>query len=740
MANKFISSKKINSFVKTYLYLLIFILFYFFLLLFFKSKFVFTPDFGESDAFHVNLSLKYFLAESLKNNQLPFWTERLMGGVPLLAESLIGALFLVNIIVLKFIPFIFGYNLLFILSLFFISIGFYLVLREFKIAPLLAFLLSFNFTFNGSIILRLTHLNLIQTFSLFPFLFFVYFRFLKTGKKRYELYFVLILSQMVFAGHIQTVFVSLVGLFLFFCLTNFSKYKNRPRESLANTFHLILLILVGLILALPQILPSISYSSYTSRSLSLSYQNATLFPFSWSNLVNFFSPFIFGNPKFGTYPPFSSDWGIFWENTPYIGVVLFFTLTILLIIAFLRDRKLMVNKTVLISLLSSCFLITLALGKNSPLYLVYNFFPFNLFRTPSKFLIPSVFFIFLAAALVFNRFWDKSKLIKLLISLLLLINLADLFNFSYHYHFFVSADKILTEPPISKRIDDNKYLTIGQSGIWNSEFLSSGWSKKTAESFYLFAKDFLYPDSNLIYGKNTYDVNSPGLVYRRAELIKNLILSGISLKDNKALISSSSKNLMNNYGIKSLILSQELDDNDFSFITKQTYLKDAIYLYQRRNFADNFFYLPIRTTKITLINDFLDLYHQDNNFENNAAVENQSLIKDFSRNQQKTKITPLAITDTKAVLKGYFPMERLMVLKKDYSPDWRAYIDNKEVKIYRINLTHMGILVGSGNHTISLTYENISFKRGLLISISIFLLFLLYLIKSRSKRFDRLTV
>ena len=57
----------------------------FFLLL--RGKLLFTPDFDRSDAFHLNISLKYYLAQVLKQNQLPFWTNLLQGGFPFLPRG-----------------------------------------------------------------------------------------------------------------------------------------------------------------------------------------------------------------------------------------------------------------------------------------------------------------------------------------------------------------------------------------------------------------------------------------------------------------------------------------------------------------------------------------------------------------------------------------------------------------------------------------------------------------------------
>ena len=64
-----------SNFICIVLIILAYLAFFFLM----RDKLLFTPYFGESDAYHFNLSLKHFLSQNLKNNTLPFWTNQLSG-------------------------------------------------------------------------------------------------------------------------------------------------------------------------------------------------------------------------------------------------------------------------------------------------------------------------------------------------------------------------------------------------------------------------------------------------------------------------------------------------------------------------------------------------------------------------------------------------------------------------------------------------------------------------------------
>lgn len=81
-----------------------------------------------------------------------------------------------------------------------------------------------------------------------------------------------------------------------------------------------------------------------------------------------------------------------------------------------------------------------------------------------------------------------------------------------------------------------------------------------------------------------------------------------------------------------------------------------------------------------------------------------------------------------ASIKSYAPQEieistksdkpQILFLSDNYYPGWKAYIDDKETKIYRANYTFRSIYLPEGGHLIKFVYQPTSFKVGSLISLS----------------------
>ena len=59
----------------------------------------------------------------------------------------------------------------------------------------------------------------------------------------------------------------------------------------------------------------------------------------------------------------------------------------------------------------------------------------------------------------------------------------------------------------------------------------------------------------------------------------------------------------------------------------------------------------------------------------------------------------------------------LLVLNDTYFPGWKALVDGREEKIYRVNYTFRSLSLGPGTHAVEFIYDPLSFKLGALISL-----------------------
>ncbi len=66
-------------------------------------------------------------------------------------------------------------------------------------------------------------------------------------------------------------------------------------------------------------------------------------------------------------------------------------------------------------------------------------------------------------------------------------------------------------------------------------------------------------------------------------------------------------------------------------------------------------------------------------------------------------------------------------------PGWKAYIDGKEVSIYRANLAFRAVYVPKGRHTVMFVYQSLSFYIGCCLSMIGLLASFFLLIKTRDR-------
>jgi len=701
------------------IYIAVIILIYLALFLFIKDKILFTPDFGESDSYHYNLSLKYHLAQTLNTDNLPFWTDKLAGGYPLFSEGQTGALFIPNLFFLKLFPFTYGYNGLFIFSLFCLTAGFYLLLKEYDVSSILALVFSIIFTFSGSIGLRLVHLSFIQPLSLAPFLFLVGKKYLKTKNKRYLLIFSILLSQMILAGHPQAVFISLLGLFLWL-VVELSLQSLNLREKITTLVMIISATIAGILFSFAQLLPSFILKQSSGLLLTLNFKDATSYPLSIANLISYVSPYFYGSPKLGTYPIDLDRWGIFWENTPYLGSLLFVVLIFLVVLKF---RSILREKHILYFLILTFLFLLLALGKNGPLYLIFNLSPFNLFRVPSRFLIMANFFIIMAAAFLGNNFYKSptKAFFKVIFVLLLLINAVQLIFFTFDYHLFSDSKTLLEKPKITQYIDDSYYITLGQADAWNGVFVNQGWQGKGEIDKYIYFKNFLYPNSNLLFDKKSYMQYSSGANLYRPGLLNALIQNGIRINEKEATIKSQALSLMQILGIKNIITSYPINDKSLRLTGKINEDSPKIYSYALSDISSSFYYIPATVRKINSLYEFSYLYRQ-NKLSKEYGVIEQSPFDKFI-NTKDYKIINQQQDDYSKTIAGEFNKDTLVVFKVNYYPEWQGFVDNTKVKTYKVNVSHTGILVPAGKHSVRLIFQNYYFKIGLIISLVSFVVY-----------------
>lgn len=677
-----------------------------------------TPDFDRSDALHLNISLKHYLWQSLKGNRLPFWTDALQGGFPIFAEGQIGALFLPNLVFLKLFNFAIGYTLIFCFALLLLTIGTYILLLEHKVERWTALLLAFIFTFNGAITFRWIHLNAIQTFSLIPLLFAVAAKWKRTAHLQYGFIISALVAQMIFAGHFQIAFVSLLGIILWFA-TQLWMEKTMYSDTSKKLARFLFFITTGLVIALPQLVPTFMLSRYSSRGISQGYQFATSHSLPPHHLLSFFSPYLFGNPQNGSYPFQLGTWGVFWENTPYMGP--FFMALIILGSLYLFARRSFPRRAFLSLILAVLFTL-LALGKNSPIHFIFDIFPFSAFRTPPKFLLMACLFIIIAYGEIHAAVVKIGNTLTKIAFILLILNLAFLVHTAASYHVFSKASLLLEPPRLVKFLTKNgKYITLGFDTPWHNHFLKNGWKSNEDRKKYIAMNDYLIPNQNLIFGYPIFDINTGGLRLRRSDYMQSSIIEALSdgtgPRENKP---ESFSQLASVAGITDIISAYPLENPILSDVSPTEQYGSRVYHYKTAMNPTSKFYIPKRIKNLSYLEDLAIVKEKGFLSIESAVIEE---YHDMTENGNNVQVHEKE-SGSKIMIDGVFPQETVIVFRKSWYPEMEVKIDGAKTPIRKVNLIHAGVAVPKGVHEITLEYVPLSFYWGL-VAASIYMILII---------------
>lgn len=777
------------------LILLVLVLLYF-LRLFYPTLSVFvTPDFGGSDLLHFNYPVREFLAQSLKKGQLPLWTTLLGTGFPLFAEGQIGSLFLLNWITSLASSLALNLNFSYLFYFALIAVFTYLFALELNLGKWGSLLASLVFTFSGVNLTHLSHINQLAVTALLPLQFYLLERFIKKSTVAFQsqekvkfgwlLLFSLVTSQSILAGYLQISVYILIALTVYFVLRLFSV----AAMNLGKKGKLLLLInplgwfigslLLSLGLSLVQLLPSWELAELSLRGGGLPGEILSLYPYPPQHLLTFLNPNWFGTPVDGTYPKYGEDWGIYWENTAYVGIVPLF-LGLVVVIRVLRalgwflfsklqsfgetngykqkmqdmakgEKSYAVIFVVLLSLS-----LVLALGKYTPFFLFYHLPPLSYFRVPARWLLMVDFSLAILAGLGFlqiqqilkkyfvekdttkqwrgkvHRGFTKTRLIYLPV-IVFLLTWFDLWFYFFNFNPIGKFSEWIKNPPqlvnvLKRDSSDFRIYELGNAYVWNLVFTKNGWQGELDK--YLRLREGLRPSLTLLYDIPHAGVYTGFFLHRTSEL---LYMTDDAFKVNErgeVLVTDQAIRLLSLQHVKYLISPFALVHSDLKLITSTdfggTYTNFFVYQNEKvltRVFLVNNFRLA-RIGENTINN--LSLVKQslnDPGFDPQKEVileENPNYFKEGTLEESRVDFVKNAQQEIEVEVK--LPKGNgLLVLADTYYPGWKATLDGKSTPILAANLNQRAVVVPQGEHRIRFIYQPKSFKIGSIISIGSFL-------------------
>ncbi|MCU0481535.1 MAG: YfhO family protein [Anaerolineae bacterium] len=329
----------------------------------------------------------------LRAGEMPLWTPDVFMGAPLLANSQLGTYYPPNWLTIYQSP-PDAIRISILIHVFWAIIGAMVLARHtFGLSALPALVAGVVFGLGGYIGSHVEQINQLQGLSWMPWLFL--FTHLATQKRRYWVLLGIAWALQLLSGHTQTVFITGVGLGIMVLFTPpptpspqggegaktgdnltsppFSMQGGKGaggigvflKQKFGFMLGLITAVLIAIILALPQIIPTQGLISQSNRGGGLNPQQATAFSL---------DPFMLGRGLLPSY-----DGQPFGEYVAYIGIIGF---AFAIIGMFASDRR----KWAWLGLGGIGFL--LALGRFNPAYysILAELPGFNLFRVPARWL------------------------------------------------------------------------------------------------------------------------------------------------------------------------------------------------------------------------------------------------------------------------------------------------------------------------------------------------------------------
>jgi hypothetical protein len=233
---------------------------------------------------------------ALSAGHFPLWTPNLFMGVPLLANSQLGTFYPPNWWVMRLPP-PDAVRVSILLHVAWGMGGAYLLARgALSLDVIPSLMAAALFALGGHVSAHVEQINQLQGLSWMPWLFLLLDR-AQATPLRFTPLLGMALALQFLSGHTQTVFITGLGLAVYGLLT-------RPLRSMGI---LLAAGIIALLLALPQLIPTLEMTQVSNRRTGFNQNQATAFSF---------SPFVLGRGLLPSY-----EGAIFGEYIAYVGVI-----------------------------------------------------------------------------------------------------------------------------------------------------------------------------------------------------------------------------------------------------------------------------------------------------------------------------------------------------------------------------------------------------------------------------------
>lgn len=336
-----------------------------------------------------------YVSEVLRNGRLPLWNPYLFMGAPLLANSQAAVLYpLYWPLLWLSAPKQIAWSI--VVHVWWAGVGTFLYARQIlRLRPLIALVPAIAFAFGGFLGAQVEHINQLNSSVWLPWLFLFLEKGINSGQRRTMpvLGGGLAVGLVLLAGHSQAAYIVLVASAANILLKGLLLPKGqRMKMALRGIVTLAFMTLIGLVLAVGQLLPTLELSRLSVRSGGMPYQEAASFSLKPTLVFKALLPPLIWEPPFSEYVAYVGLSGL---TLAAIGV---WTIVFRskqpggekeqderILPPGEDDLALVGSKALALALLG----LFLAFGAYNPVYyLLYRLVPgFDLFRVPARWLL-----------------------------------------------------------------------------------------------------------------------------------------------------------------------------------------------------------------------------------------------------------------------------------------------------------------------------------------------------------------
>jgi len=679
---------------------------------------------------------RYLVIENLKNLQLPLWNPYSFSGQPLLANVQSAPLQAVNLLYFV-IPFNFVWILGVIIAPLLTSFFTYIFLRSLKISQFSAAFSSFVLPLSGFFVVWLTWGTVITSAMWLPLILYCVNKLQEKLSARFFILLVFSSFQTVASGHWQTAgYVMLTSVI-------YLVFKSINSRSLRLLLVVSSSLIFGAFISSAQIVPSLEFINLSNRGLDQAYflgRKDWFLPL--QNLIQLVAPDFFGNPTTYNY------WGTwnYAEFVSYIGIIplffaftsvfkkdtyikLFWFIATLSLVLALENPLSRIPYNLNLPLISSMqpsriiFIFIFALAVLSAFGMDY----FMEEKFKKKLIIPALSLFLIIIALVFSTLFAKDafpqveninppyialrnllfpliftssifllislKIIKipkkLLVSLIILITVADLFKFAYKFTPFVNFSIIFPKTQITNFLTNQKKpfrIMETDRRILNGNISSVYKVEQVSGYDPLYLKSY----AQLVASWDAGSERSAGS-FNRIVTPQNYTLP-----------------LTNFMNVKYLLSFDDIQNENLSKVFEEGQTK----LYENKKVLPRAYFVE-KIIKLENQNQELSQITSKNFDFNKSAVS-----REFQLDSESEGIANIiSYSDQKILIKAKTQESSPLIISNVNYPGWKAYIDGKPAKLYEVNFMFQSIVVPAGIHDILLSYIPKSFIYGLYLSV-----------------------